>query len=157
MRSSRRFFPRLAPIVLFGLSLFLLAGCAGNSGPAADQTTTEPAVEAPIGADDGGTSEADADDSAQDPTGAQAADEDRVSVDIADFLFSPAELRIKAGTIVVWTNKDGAPHQVHADDDAYQLSVISQGGQSEQVFSAPGTYTYHCHLHPNMQATVIVE
>ncbi len=157
MRSSHRFFTRLAPIVLFGLSLFLLAGCAGNSGSAADQTTTEPSVEAPSGGSDGGTSDAGIDDVAQDANDAQAADDDRVSVDIADFLFSPAEIRIKAGTIVVWTNKDGAPHQVHADDDAYQLSVISQGAQSEQVFSAPGTYTYHCHLHPNMKATVIVE
>ena len=145
---SHRF---LTLVAFFGLSLFVLAGCAGNTDSAADQRSTQPSAGAPAVDQDATDGAAD-----QDATDG-AADANRISVDIANSLFSPAELRIKAGTTVVWTNQDAANHQVHDDSNAFKSDILGQGGMVEVNYSAPGTFTYHCHVHPNMKATVIVE
>ena len=158
---SYRLIHTLAIMAFLGSSLFVLAGCAGKTEPVADQRNTEPATAAPTTNQNvtGGTEDTDAgtEESADSTDGGGDVDESRTSIDISNFAFSPTEVRIKAGTTVVWTNKDTAPHQVHADDDVYQLEIINEGGRSEQLYTAPGTYTYHCHVHPNMKATVIVE
>ncbi len=139
---SHRFFRSLTLVAFFGLSLFVLAGCAGNTDSATDQTSTQPSAGAPAA----GQGDVDG-----------AADANQKSVDIANSAFSPAELRIKAGTTVVWTNQDAAGHQVHDDSNAFKSDILGQGGMVEVNYSAPGTFTYHCHVHSNMKATIIVE
>ncbi len=141
---SHRFFRSLVLMALFGLSLFVLAGCAGNT--ATDQTSTEPASEAPSG-----------DQGAAGANGAQNAGENRAEVDISNFAFSPAEVKIKAGTTILWTNNDGADHQVHDDSNAFKSDILGKGGAVEVNYSAPGTFTYHCHVHSNMKGKIIVE
>ncbi len=139
---SHRFFRSVTLVAFLGLSLFVLAGCAGNTDSTTNKTSTQPSAGAPA-----------ADQDATDG----AADANQESVDIANSAFSPAELRIKAGTTVVWTNQDTAGHQVHDDSNAFKSDILGQGGMVEVNYSAPGTFTYHCHVHPNMKATIIVE
>jgi plastocyanin len=80
-----------------------------------------------------------------------------VQVSIEHFAFSPRTLVIAAGTTVVWTNRDMAPHTVTSDSGAWASSARLGAGQSFSLtFSTPGTYTYHCAVHPFMTATVIV-
>lgn len=80
-----------------------------------------------------------------------------VQVAIENFAFSPRTLVINAGTTVVWTNRDMAPHTVTSDSGAWTSSPRLEAGQSFSLtFSNPGTYTYHCAVHPYMIATVIV-
>lgn len=80
-----------------------------------------------------------------------------VQVSIENFAFSPRTLVIAAGTTVVWTNRDMAPHTVTSDSGAWMSSARLDAGQSFSLtFSNPGTYTYHCAVHPFMTATVIV-
>lgn len=157
MRS--KYSPQSTTLIAFlVLSLFILSGCAGNSASESNQTNTEPSVAAPAG-DQSTTNEgADQDDgfSASEDSD-KAAGASKIGINISELAFKPSAVRIKAGTTVVWTNTDMSSHQVHADDDVYQLEIIYKGEQSEQLFTEPGTYTYHCHVHPNMQGTVIVE
>jgi plastocyanin len=74
------------------------------------------------------------------------------------YSFSPATLSIKVGTQVVWTNTSDAPHTVTSDS----AGVFSSPGNITQhqtfmfTFTTPGTFAYHCNVHPYMKATITV-
>jgi len=78
-------------------------------------------------------------------------------VTISNFAFDPATITIKAGQTVVWTNHDTAAHTVVADDNSWASPNISKGSTYSHTFTTAGTVTYHCSIHPNMKATVIVQ
>jgi plastocyanin len=79
-----------------------------------------------------------------------------VEVAIQSFTFAPGELTIAAGTTVIWTNNDSAPHTVTADDGSWGSGRLSKGDTYSFTFEQPGTYPYHCNVHPLMTAAVIV-
>jgi plastocyanin len=78
------------------------------------------------------------------------------AVTIAGFAFSPAALTIEAGTTVTWTNQDSATHTATADDGSFDTGNIAQGQSVSITFDTPGTFTYHCSIHPNMVASITV-
>ena len=79
------------------------------------------------------------------------------AVTISNFAFSPATITVPVGTTVTWTNKDSASHTVTADDGkAFDSKGIAQGATFTFTFATAGTYAYHCAVHPDMKATVIV-
>lgn len=86
-----------------------------------------------------------------------AASGNTVEVKIADFAFDPATITIKVGTTVKWTNMDSAAHTVTADDNLWTSARLKQGETYTHTFDQAGTYPYHCSLHSNMQAIVIVQ
>ncbi|MBI3626628.1 cupredoxin domain-containing protein [Candidatus Uhrbacteria bacterium] len=86
------------------------------------------------------------------------------NVEIKNFQFNPSNLKIKAGDTVIWTNADGAPHQIdsnphpiHTDHPELNGSMMSTGQTFTVTLKNAGTYNYHCHLHPSMQGSVTVE
>lgn len=79
------------------------------------------------------------------------------SVSIANMAFSPATLTVTAGTTVTWTNSDGMAHTVTADNSSFDSGNMAMGAKYSKVFSTPGTYAYHCIIHPEMKGTVIVK
>lgn len=79
------------------------------------------------------------------------------AVTIQNFAFSPASITIKAGDSITWTNEDSVGHSATADDASWDTGVLSQGQSKSVTFAKAGTYTYHCSVHPNMKATVIVK
>lgn len=85
----------------------------------------------------------------------------RVEVAMQGFQFQPAEVTIEAGGMVVWTNQDNVPHTVisGARDNPTGLfdETVDPGGEFSFTFEEPGTYEYHCSLHPGMDGTVVVE
>jgi plastocyanin len=89
-------------------------------------------------------------------------DTETVTVEIANFAFAPAELRISAGTEVVFTNGDTAPHTATAGTDDEPMperfdTGLLQPGESFTVrFDEPGTYAYFCERHPPMTGVIVV-
>jgi plastocyanin len=82
------------------------------------------------------------------------------SIEIKNFAFSPVILTIKTGTTVTWMNEDGAPHQVSSDPGtlvAFTSDSLANGASYQFTFTQPGTYTYHCVIHPSMKGTIIVQ
>jgi plastocyanin len=86
-----------------------------------------------------------------------------VTAEIKGFEYEPAELRIMAGTTVVWTNRDRFDHDVMvlsagspAQEDV-RHELVGVGGKMALTFHVPGAYSYICSVHPFMQAVVIVE
>jgi plastocyanin/FtsP/CotA-like multicopper oxidase with cupredoxin domain len=77
-------------------------------------------------------------------------------VRIGPSAFAPAELQIRAGDTVTWTNYDDAAHSVHADDQSWMGPLLSNGKTWSQQFPAAGSWLYHCHLHQGMRGRVTV-
>lgn len=79
-------------------------------------------------------------------------------VSIDNFAFTPAEIIIKAGESVTWTNRDDIPHTVTdaAHPPGFRSQALDTDDQVSFKFDKAGTYRYFCSLHPHMQATVVV-
>ncbi len=84
-----------------------------------------------------------------------------VSVTIRDFTFSPATVTIKAGTTVRWTNDGPSAHTTTSDGGAWDSGSLSPpsggggyggggsaGGTFDFTFMQPGSFPYHCSIHP---------
>jgi plastocyanin len=79
-----------------------------------------------------------------------------VRVTITNFSFRPRTITVAPGTRVVWTNKDGEVHTVTNDRNAWSSEALDTDDQYAHVFTARGTYTYHCSIHPFMTGTIVV-
>ncbi len=78
-------------------------------------------------------------------------------VNIQNFAFSPATITISAGTTIVWSNKDSTDHAPVSDTGIWDAGDVPGGTNSTGIlFSTPGTYPYHCAIHPYMVGTIIV-
>jgi plastocyanin len=73
--------------------------------------------------------------------------------------FSPSTIHVVIGVnnTVMWTNNDGTPHTVTANDGSFDSGAITAGQSWTYTFTQPGTYQYHCSYHSWMTGTVIVE
>ena len=78
------------------------------------------------------------------------------AIDIVNFKFTPAEVTVKAGTTIRWTNHGYVPHTVDFTGEAVHSGVLNNGNQFTHTFTTPGTYPYICHIHPFMHGTVVV-
>ena len=57
---------------------------------------------------------------------------------------------------MTWTNTGSRPHTVTADDGSFDSGRLDPGEQFSQTFDQPGTFTYHCGFHPEMQGSIVV-
>jgi plastocyanin len=82
---------------------------------------------------------------------------DPATVVAQDFTFTVPD-SVAAGSTVTFDNQDAAPHTMTADEgDAFDSGNVSGGSQGEVTAPAePGSYPFHCEVHPNMQATLTV-
>ncbi len=75
--------------------------------------------------------------------------------------FTPVELKIEVGTMVVWKNVSGH-HNIIADDGSFESPPdLEAGSEYKHTFDKAGTYKYFCAFHggPNgerMSGTIIV-
>lgn len=76
---------------------------------------------------------------------------------ITNFKFDPETITIKAGSTVTWTNQDTVVHNVVASDGSWKSPSLEKGASFSYTFTAPGTYSYICGVHPNMKGTIIVQ
>lgn len=79
-----------------------------------------------------------------------------VEVSIEDFGYRPATIMIPVGTTVRWTNNDPVQHTVTDSKGAFDSGILEPGQSFERNFDVPGTFSYFCTIHPQMQGTVIV-
>lgn len=76
--------------------------------------------------------------------------------------YSPDVVTVVIGVnnTVVWTNNDpGTPHTATGTNNtAFDTGTINSGGTGNYTFTTPGTYPYHCFVHPTtMKGEVIVK
>ena len=87
---------------------------------------------------------------------AEAAPARTVTVKITNFAFSAAVITVPAGTQVTWVNQDDDAHDIVADAGGFRSTPLDTGDSYAFTFSHPGTYGYHCGLHPHMVGKVVV-
>ena len=119
---------------LLALSLMLTVGCAATSATPTSNPTGAPT----------GTVEASA-------TPAQTG----TAVTIEGDKFSPAELTIKVGDTVTWTNLDSVNHTIVFD--TFQSTSLKKNDTYQHTFDTAGTFDYICSIHTFMKATIIVK
>ena len=79
------------------------------------------------------------------------------TVNIKDNSFQPFTLTVPAGTAVTWHNQDGVQHTVSSDKkDLFDSGSLAPGKKYTFTFSNPGSYEYHCNIHPGMQGLIVV-
>ena len=78
------------------------------------------------------------------------------TVVIRNQAFNPAQINARVGKDVVWNFDDhGVAHTVTADNGSFD-SGKRISGEFTLAFPQPGTYGYHCAVHPDMKGTVTV-
>ena len=75
--------------------------------------------------------------------------------------FSHRDSQIKVEETLVWTNMDAVPHTVTLGsggvaEPGFDSSLIGPGQSFALKFDRPGTYSYTCTLHPNMNGEIVV-
>jgi plastocyanin len=73
-------------------------------------------------------------------------------VTIVNYAFAPTTLKVATGTKVAFLNSDDAAHTVTADDDSFDSGKLATDQSYETVVSR--SVTYHCDIHPTMQASI---
>src|SRR3989344_781028 len=77
---------------------------------------------------------------------------------IKNFAFSPQTITIKAGSTVIWTNKDSTSHTITSNSgNELNSQLLSIEGAYTHTFNQKGTFNYHCTPHPSMKGTAGVE
>jgi plastocyanin len=78
------------------------------------------------------------------------------TVVIRELAFNPAQINARVGEDVVWHFDDkGVAHTVTADNGSFDSGKRTDG-EFHMAFPQPGTYSYHCSIHPDMKGTVAV-
>jgi plastocyanin len=112
----------------------LLAGCGGGGG---------------------GNSSAAASSSGGSTQSASTGTSDAVKIN--NFKFNPASLTVKHGARVKVTNDDSTAHTATADDGhSFDTGNVDPGSSQTLTVSKPGSYPYHCSIHPFMKGTIVV-
>jgi plastocyanin len=79
------------------------------------------------------------------------------SVDITGKGFAPKAVTVTAGKVVTWQNTTSTAHTVTADDGSFDSGPLALNDQFANAFISPGTYPYHCSIHPAMTGVVVVK
>lgn len=78
------------------------------------------------------------------------------TVQIAGFAFNPPALTVAAGQSVTFVNDDSVAHTSTSDDGTWDSDHIPPGQSFSVELDQPGSYSYHCAIHPFMQGTIVV-
>jgi len=130
-------------------AVFILAACssstastAASGAPAKAASAAAPSAAAPSAA------------------GAQVCNETKdagaVAVTIIDFEFQPAAITAKTGQVITFTNGGSAPHTATLDGGQCATPTLTAGKSDGLVFSAAGTYPFHCGIHSKMKGSIVI-
>ncbi|HXN88562.1 MAG TPA: cupredoxin family copper-binding protein [Methylocella sp.] len=77
-------------------------------------------------------------------------------VNIDNFAFTPKELTVKAGTTIVFRNRDDIPHSVVGSTGEFHSKALDTDDSFSFTFAKAGSYAYSCGLHPRMWGRIVV-
>ena len=79
-------------------------------------------------------------------------------VGIREYKYEPAELKIRAGTTVKWTNNEKrVSHSVlFTGPGGFESERFFPGESWQRTFDKPGLYSYTCGPHPEMKGKIEV-
>jgi plastocyanin len=125
-----------ARLILAGLCAVTLVAC-GSSGPSSSS-----------GATSGSSSAAGSSSSAAGSTAS--------TITIEDFGFTTPD-SVSPGATITVDNKDGTAHTVTSDAGNAFDDAASPGASTFTAPTKPGSYPFHCTIHPSMHGTLVVK
>jgi plastocyanin len=132
----------ITAVMALGATAILAAGCGGSSDASAPTPTQS----------GGGSST-----SGSGSTNAAASGASSGAVQISDFKFAPGRLTVGHGAKVTVANDDTTAHTATSDDgQTFDTGTIQPGASGTISVTKPGTYAYHCTIHPFMHGTLVV-
>src|SRR3954464_11218270 len=81
--------------------------------------------------------------------GGVSAQAEEFKVTIDNFTFSPAEVKVKVGDTVTWTNHDDIPHTA-VSAGKFRSKTMDTDDTFSFTFTSAGDYKYFCSPHPHM-------
>lgn len=135
-------------IALVALTALTGAACSSGGSDAGGSTGATGGSTGSTGAASGGCTA----DNATDLTG-----DNPFTITIKDLAFNPSCLAAKSASSITVDNQDSVTHTFTIDGT--QVDVSIDGGtvfNGESAGLAPGTYPFHCKIHPSMTGTIIV-
>lgn len=145
-----------APVLLF--AALVLAGCASNGNNDSDSTSQTSTSSGTTVSVSGSVSVS---------TSSTGGPGSKVTKMIHDDSFPDGNFTIHVGDTVNWTSMGQHPHSVTSDTGLFDSSpgctsatsesCLHSGDSYEHRFMAPGTFSYHCSVHPTtMTGTITV-
>jgi plastocyanin len=125
----------ISSLLAIAVSAMLLAACGGGDD------------------DDGGDASASMGSASSQPASSTSSS----AVKIDDFKFTPSTLTVKSGAQVSVTNDDSTAHTATADDNSFDTGTVDPGSSGMISVNKPGSYAYHCSIHPFMHGTLVVK
>ena len=86
--------------------------------------------------------------------GAARAHNGTIHVTIDRLEFEPAEIEVRVGETVEWTNRDRIAHTATVKG-GWEV-MIPPGKVATRVVEAGDTVDYYCRFHPNMKGRIVV-
>ncbi len=81
------------------------------------------------------------------PSGAAA----NHQIEVGEYFFNPPTITINVGDTVTWHNGGSLPHTATSNGSAWTSISLPVGSTSTPLaFNTPGTFPYHCALHPSL-------
>lgn len=141
------------------LGVLMLAGCS-SSGTNPNATATTTADTGTTGNTAGTETTAPGQTTTSSGEGEERQEgeaQQEVTVNIANFAFTPATVTIKKGGKITWTNNDSVAHTATGRNNEFDSGTLNNGQSFTQTFNNAGTFNYYCTLHPSMTGTIVVE
>src|SRR5436190_605926 len=69
-------------------------------------------------------------------------------ISIKRLQYQPAQVKVKVGELVRWTNNDDRDHTVNASDGTFTSGKLSSGDSFDFKFAKKGKYSYGCEYFP---------
>jgi len=76
------------------------------------------------------------------------------AVAIQSMKFVPADLSVKVGDTVTFTNMDSAPHTGTANDGSFETGKLSKGKSATVTIGSAGDHAYFCKIHKKMKGVI---
>jgi plastocyanin len=71
--------------------------------------------------------------------------------------YSPSPDTVLVGQTVSWHNNDSMTHTATADNLTFNTSGVAPGATSApKAMNTPGSFPYHCSIHPTMTGILVV-
>ena len=77
-------------------------------------------------------------------------------IEMKDVAFAPAQIAVRRGDTVEWANGDIVAHTATSKEGGFDINVLPDR-KSIAVMRQPGTFSYTCRYHPNMEGQVVVK
>ncbi|MDP9071240.1 MAG: cupredoxin domain-containing protein [Actinomycetota bacterium] len=94
--------------------------------------------------------------SSDEDAGGSGAGQQRPTLTIENFRYSPNPLLVPVGARVLVANKDEAAHTATAEDKSFDTGNLAPGAEEEITLSQAGELAYICSIHNYMRGVIRV-